>query len=305
MSRIGDAEVFVAVVDSGGFTTAAQALGLSQPAVSRRVTGLEARLGVRLLARSTRRIRPTDAGRSFYERCRRALAELEEAESEAAAQGADLRGTIRLTAPPAFGRAVLLPHLAAFSAAHAAIAVDLRTGERQVDLGEEAFDLAVRIGNPGRAPGLIHTRLADFDLVTCASPAYLAAHGTPRSPAALARHACLVQAAVTPRDVWAFSPAGAPRRGAAAALSARVAGPLRSNDVESLAVAARCGMGIAVLPDYLVADDLARGALRRVLPRFAARRVDVYAVYAERRHLPARVRALLDFLVTRLRRGPR
>ena len=214
MSRIGDAEVFVAVVDAGGFTPAAVALGLSQPAVSRRVAGLEARLGVRLLARTTRRIRPTDAGRMFYERCRRALAELEEAECEAAAQGADLRGVLRLAAPPAFGRAVLMTHLAAFSTAHPAISIDLRLGERQLDLREEAVDLAVRLGDPGRAPGLIRTRLGEFRLVACAAAAYLEVRGAPRTAADLVRHACVVQAGATVRDLWTLFPqVGRPRAG--------------------------------------------------------------------------------------------
>src|SRR5262245_21501135 len=131
MSRVEDAEVFVAVVDAGGFTAAAAALGVTQSAVSRRVAALEARLGVRLLTRSTRRLRPTDAGASFYARAQRALSELEEGECEAAAQSADLRGAIRLTAPPALGRHLVVPHLAAFAAAHPAITLDLVLGERR------------------------------------------------------------------------------------------------------------------------------------------------------------------------------
>ncbi len=198
MSRLEDAEVFVAVVDAGGSTAAATALDLSQPAVSRRIAALEARLGVRLLTRSTRRLRPTDAGASFYERARRALGELAEGECEAAAANAELRGTLRITAPPAFGRHV------------------------------------------------VARRRADVAAV-------------------------------------------------------QVVGPLRTNDVEALAAAARAGMGIARLPAFLVADELARGTLQPVLPRIAARRVDVFAVYRERRHLPARTRAVLDFRAARLR----
>lgn len=300
MSRIEDAEAFVAVVDAGGFTAAARALDLSQPAVSRRIGALEGRLGVRLLLRSTRRFRPTAAGQAFYERCRRLLGDLEEAENEAAAQGAELRGIVRLAAPPSFGRNVLLPHLAAFATVHPAIKLDLALSERPVDLGEEGFDLAVRIGDPGSAAGLIRTRLTGFDAVACAAPSYLAAHGTPRRPSDPERHACLVQAGTTPHDRWTFI---AERRSARAVADAvHVTGPLRSNDVESLAVACRAGMGIAVLPTFLIAADLKQRTLRRLFARWQARSIDVWAVYAEKRHMPARVRALLDFLVTRLRK---
>ena len=300
MSRLEDAEVFVAVVDAAGFTAAAAALGVSQPAVSRRVAALEARLGVRLLTRSTRSLRPTDAGASFYEHARRALGVLEEGECEAAAANADLRGTLRVTAPPAFGRHVIVPAVAAFGAAHPAITVDLLLAERRRDLTEERIDLAVRIDDPGRASELIHTRVGSFEVVTCAAPAYLAAHGAPRTPADLAAHACLLQSGPTRGDAWSFTPrAQSARR--AESVAVQVTGTLRTNDVEALAAATRAGMGIARLPDFLVRADLRRGTLRRVLPRSAVRRVDVFAVYSQRRHLPARTRALLDFLTARLR----
>jgi DNA-binding transcriptional LysR family regulator len=300
MSRLEDAEVFVAVVDAAGFTAAAAALGVSQPAVSRRVAALETRLGVRLLARSTRRLRPTDAGAAFYEHARRALGVLEEGECEAAAANADLRGSLRVTAPPAYGRHVVVPALAAFGAAHPAITVDLVLAERRLDLTEERVDLAVRIDDPGRASELIHARVGGFDVVTCAAPIYLAARGAPRTPADLAAHACLLQAGPTRAAVWTFTPVSR-AGGRAETATVQVGGPLRTNDVEALAAATRAGMGIARVPDFLVAADIRRGTLRRVLPRFATRRVDVFAVYSQRRHLPARTRALLDFLTARLR----
>jgi DNA-binding transcriptional LysR family regulator len=205
---------------------------------------------------------------------------------------------VRLTAPPAFGRRVLVPALAAFGAAHPGITVDLVLAERRLDLGEERIDLAIRIDDPGRASELVHTRVGDFGVVTCAAPSYLSARGIPRVAADLARHACLLQAGPTRSAVWSFTPARG-RRGEPTTVA--VGGPLRTNDVEAIAVAARAGMGIARLPEFLVRDDLRQGALRAVLPRFATRPVDVFAVYSERRHLPARTRALLDFLAQRLR----
>jgi DNA-binding transcriptional LysR family regulator len=296
MSRLGEAEVFVAVVDAGGFTAAARALGMTQPAVSRRVTALEARLGTRLLVRSTRRLRLTDAGEAFYERSRVALAELEDAECAAAAEGTELRGRLRLTSPPAFSRAVLVPHLAAFSAAHPAISVELLLTERRLDLADEGIDLAVRIADPGQRAGLVQTRLTTFTMIACAAQSYLSARGNPRAPADLARHACLVQSGSLRHDTWRFERGGK-------WTSVQVQGALSSNDVDALRLAARAGMGIALLPSFLAEADIRTGALRPLLGRFSSPRIDVYAVYGERRHLPARVRALLDFLVSCLRRG--
>ncbi len=301
MSRFEDAEVFVAVVDAGGFTAAAAALGVTQPVISRRVAALEARLGVRLLVRSTRRLRATDAGVAFYERARRALGDLAEGECEAAAAGVEVRGALRVTAPPAYGRHVIVPLLAAFADAHPAITIDLVLAERRLDLAEERIDLAIRIDDPGRGSELIHTRLGDFAVVTCAAPGYLARRGTPRTPADLAAHACLLQAGPSRGDVWSFAPRAGRSARRAERVTAKVGGPLRTNDVEALVAAARAGMGVARLPDFLAAEDVARGTLRTMLARFATRRVDVFAVYTERRHLPARTRALLDFLVARLR----
>ncbi len=301
MSRLEEAEVFVAVVDAGGFTAAAHALGVTQPAVSRRIAALEARLGVRLLTRSTRRLRPTDVGAEFYERARRALAELDEGECQAAATSAEVRGNLRVTAPPAFGRHVLVPAVAAFTAVHSAITVDLVLAERRLDLVEEEIDLAIRIDDPGRASELVHTRLGDFAVVTCAAPSYLRRRGTPKAPSELARHACLLQSGPTRGTIWSFAARAANGRRAAEPATVAVAGPLRTNDVAAIAAAARAGMGIARLPEFLVAADLVAGVLRPVLPRFATRRVDVFAVYSQRRHLPARTRALLDFLIGRVR----
>jgi DNA-binding transcriptional LysR family regulator len=300
VSRLEDAEVFVAVVDAGSFTAAAAALGVTQPAVSRRVAALEARLGVRLLVRA-KRLRPTEAGAAFHDRARRALGELEEGEHEASATSAELRGALRVTAPPAFARHVLTPHLAAFAARHPAIALDLMLAERRLDLAEEDVDLAIRIDDPGRAPGLIHTRLGELAVRPYAAPAYLAAHGTPRTPMDLARHACLLQTGPTRGSTWTFTINGAsPDR-----VSVPVRGPLRSNDMESLAAAARAGMGVALLPDFLAAVPSAM-RLRPLLSRCTPRRVPVFAVYGERRHFPARTRALLDFLLARMRaRAPR
>jgi DNA-binding transcriptional LysR family regulator len=296
MSRIAEAEVFVAVVEAGGFTAAALRLGVSQSAVSRRIAALEARLGVRLLTRSTRKLRPTDAGYSFYQRCRSALGALDEAESDAAAEGSALRGVLRVTGPPAFGRAVLVPLLAEFSSEHPAIRLDLMLTEQQLDLAEERIHLAVRFAAPGTRADLIHTRLGSFTMIPCAAPGYLEKHGTPHKPDDLRRHACLVQTGGLKRDTWRFE-----RGDNAPLIAVDVNGPFHTNDVDALRRAACAGIGVGLLPDFLVEADVRAGSLRRVLPRFSGPRVPIFAVYSQRRHLPARVRALLDFLIRSLR----
>lgn len=290
LSRLSDAETFVAVVDAGSFSAAAQALERTQPSISRRVGSLEARLGVRLLVRSTRRLRLTEAGAAYYERCRRLLAELAEAEADAAAAAQLPRGVLRVTAPPLLGRRRLVPQLPAFLERWPELSLELTLAERVVDVVEEDFDCAVRMIDPGRRPGVIARRVGAIAIVTCAAPDYLAARGTPRRPAELAAHDCLMQLTRPPRDRWAFG-----------AESVAVQGRLRITDVEALRVAAVAGLGVARLPAFVVEDDLRAGRLRALLTRWRPAPVPVFAVYRERRHLPARVRVFVQFLTTVLR----
>jgi DNA-binding transcriptional LysR family regulator len=290
LSRLSDAETFVAVVEAGSFSAAAQALERSQPAISRRVTGLEARLGVRLLVRSTRRLRLTEAGAAYYERCRRLLAELAEAEADAGATAQLPRGVLRVTAPPLLARRRLVPRLSELLARWPELQVELTLAERVADVVEEDFDCAVRLFDPGRRPGVIARRVGSIAIVTCAAPAYLSARGTPRRPADLATHDCLLQLTRPLRDRWTYG-----------AESVTVQGRLRTTDVEALRVAALAGLGIARLPALAVDDDLRAGQLRLLLTRWRPAAVPVFAVYRERRHLPARVRVFVEFLAAVLR----
>ncbi len=294
MSRLSEAEVFVTLVEAGGFSAAARLRGVTQSAISRRIAALEDRLGVRLLVRSTRRLRLSESGRNFYERCRGLLADLEEAEREVVASGGSTRGVLRLTAPPAFARHAILPRLGAFTRRYPEISVQLMLAERYVDLAEEGFELAIRLPTPGTSPGLIATRLSSFRMVVCCAPAYLQGRAAPAHPVDLAQHACLVQSATATQDVWTF-------RGPHGPQPVRVGGPLRTNDIEALCVAALGGLGIAMLPSFVVEGDLASGALQPLLEEFAPPRIKVWAVYHERRHLSPRVRVFLDWLVASLR----
>jgi DNA-binding transcriptional LysR family regulator len=252
---------------------------------------LEDHLRTRLLQRTTRRISLTETGRAFHERCVQILAELDEAEREAAPQAAEPRGTLRLTTAINFGTHQVTPAIALFLARHPHVRIDVSLSDRIVDIIEEGFDLAIRIGGPG-AQNLVARKLGETRFVLCASPDYLARHGAPESPEDLARHNCLTYEYAL-QDAWTFrDPAGRER-------VVRVAGSLNSNNGDLNAAAAIQGVGIALEPDFIVGRELKNGTLVPVLEAFEAPALPIYAVYPSRRFLPAKVRAFVDFLVER------
>lgn len=273
------------------FVRAAERLGLSTTAVSRLVAELEGNLQARLLQRTTRRISVTDTGRTFYERCVQILADLDEAEREAAREAAEPRGTIRLTTSVNFGTHQVTPAIASFLARHSQVKFDVSLSDRIVDIVEEGFDLAIRIGGTG-GQNLVARKLGEARLVTCASPDYIARHGAPATPEDLARHNCLTYEYAL-RDAWTFRDAAGRER------SVRVAGSLNSNNGDLNAAAAVQGVGIALEPDFIVGSELRSGKLVPVLESFEAPASPIYAVYPSRRFLPAKVRVFVDFLIER------
>ena len=294
MDRFAAMRVFTQVVDLGSFAKAADRLGLSTSAASRQVADLEAHLQTRLLNRTTRRVSLTESGRGFYERAVQVLADLDEAEQEASRAAVLPRGTIRLTAAVTFGVRHLAPVIAAFLARHPGVALDVSLSDRIVDLVEEGFDLAVRIGAVG-AGTLAARKLGETRLIACAAPDYLAAHGTPQVPEDLAGHNCLTYEYVSPRDQWRFrEPSGRER-------AVRVKGSLHSNNGELHAEAAAAGVGIACEPDMIVMPYLRAKRLVPVLEAFLPPPMPIYAVYPSRKHLSAKVRVFIDFLAERLR----
>lgn len=292
MDRFQAMSVFAKVVEQGGFARAAERLGISTSACSRRVADLEAHLDTRLLHRTTRRLSLTESGQSFYERCVQLLADLEEAEGAAAAGSARPRGTVKLTCSINFGVRHLAPAIGAFLARHAEIRFDVSLSDRIVDLVEEGYDLAIRIGSTG-GESVVARRLGESRLVCCASRAYLERHGTPRNPEDLARHRCLTYEYLPQRSLWQFRDRSGRER------AVRVSGALHSNNGDLLAAAAAQGVGVALEPDFIVASDLKAGRLVRVLESFAAPVSPIYAVYPSRRYLSAKVRAFVDFLAAR------
>jgi DNA-binding transcriptional LysR family regulator len=284
--------VFSQVVESGSFSAAAAKLGLSTTAASRHVAELEAHLQTRLLNRTTRRVSLTESGRAFYERAVQLIADLEEAEQEASRAAVVPRGTIKLTSSVNFGVRHVAPAIAAFLAAHPGVRFDVALSDRIVDLVEEGFDLAVRIGAPG-SDNVVARKLGETRLVACASPGYLEAHGAPQVPEDLARHNCFTYEYVTPRNLWRFRDASGAER------TARVSGRLHSNNGDLLAEAAAQGAGIVFEPAFIVGPDVRAGRLVPLLQEFVAPPMPIYAVYPSRKHLSAKVRLFVDFLVER------
>jgi DNA-binding transcriptional LysR family regulator len=296
MDRFQAMEVFVKVVECGSFARAAERLGVSTSVASRHVSELEAHLQTRLLHRSTRRLSLTESGREFHERATHLLRDLAEAEGAAAQDVAEPRGTLRLTAAPAFGVVHLAPILDEFLAQHPEVRIEATLSDRVVDLAEEGYDLALRVGAV-RDGNVIARRIGATHMVACAAPGYLERRGNPDEVSRLAQHNCLVFGYSSRVVEWKFqTPAGKWR-------VARVSGTLQSNNANLLREAALRGMGIACLPLFLVGDDLRAGRLVRVLAGHQANEVPIHAVYASRKHLSAKVRVFIAFLADHFARA--
>lgn len=287
MDKWSEYEGFARVAGSGSFTAAAAELGLGASAVSKQVRALEERLGVRLLHRTTRRVSLTADGQEFYERLRGVLSDAAEAEREVTQLHGELRGRLRIGVPMDFGRAHLTTPLAEFAALHPQISLEVEFADRFVDLIEESFDLVVRIGNLTDS-SLVARRLAPCRRVLCGSPAYLAEYGTPQSPRDLKGHAKVAYAYEGERS-WRFRD----DRG-----EHRLSVPIRhrtNNGLMSCALA-REGLGLALLPTFLVGDDLRAGRLVAVLGGALVGEIGIHAVYPHRKLLSKKVRQLVDTL---------
>jgi DNA-binding transcriptional LysR family regulator len=283
--------VLTAVVESGSFIRASEALGLTPSGVSRAVARLEGRVGVRLFDRTPRAVTLTDEGRRFHAQVMPLLARLEEAAAEAGGAAASVRGRLRVNVDPWFARLVLAPRLSALLQAHPALSVELMVRDTLGDLITEGFDAAVRFGEP-EPSGLVTRKLLETRILTCAAPDYLARHGTPLHPLDLERHACLMfRDPVTGRPfAWEF------RRGDEV-VDVKAHGQLVLNDLATKLAACAAGNGIAQTIELGVGSLLASGELRQVLPDWAEERFPLHAYYPSRHLPPAKVRAFLDFVV--------
>lgn len=297
MDRLGEIEIFVAVVDAQSFTGAAQTLGVSKSHVSRQLQALEDRLGVQLLHRTTRTIAPTDAGVALHARATSIIDALDEAERAVRSLHDAPIGTLRLSAPLSFGLRYVAPALASFMRRWPDLRVDVSYTDRQVDIVGEGYDLAIRVGQLADS-SLIARRLGYTRTVIVASPAYLEAHGAPETPAQLTEHACLRYSHQLSGRTWVLTDAD----GADEAV--RIDGPLLSDNGDALLAAARAGLGLTYVPDFFVCDDLHHGTLRSVLDAWTRGRMPISALYPPSRHPSAKVRLFIEHLDTELGRRP-
>jgi len=293
MDRFEEMRAFVAVVDAGSFVRAADALQASKTAVSRLIGDLEARLGVRLLHRTTRRLSLTVEGEVFHARCKDLLAGVEEAEAEATARADDAIGLLRLNVPVSFGLMHLAPLWPAFLQQHPGVTLEVTLSDRIVDLVDEGYDLAVRIAQLP-ASSLVSRKLASTRLVLCASPEYLRRNGSPANPAEIARHAVFAYTLLSTGEQWSFEGPEGP-------VSVKVSPRMRSNSGDTCCAAALQHQGIVLQPSFMVGEHLHSGALVEVLPQYRSIELGVYAVYASRKHVTPKVRVLIDFLVEAFR----
>ena len=291
MRSLDEIEAFAAVVEHGGFTRAASALKIGKSAISKQVAKLEDRLGAQLLVRTTRKISTTEVGQAFYERCRRIITDLEDAERAVVDLHEEPRGLLRVNAPMSFGVMHLAREVAAFMTDHQELSVELDLSDRIVDVVEEGYDLAIRIT---RLPdsSLIARKLAPFDGVVCASPGYWRQYGKPTHPSQLIHHNCLKYSYLSTRDEWVFDTAEEK-------LSVKVSGNFTANNGEALRDAAIAGQGVLNTPLFIVADALKAGQLEAVLSDYQNTGSAIYAVYPHNRHLSAKVRLFVDYLVER------
>ncbi len=289
MDRFKQIETFVSVATRGSLTAAAQAEGVAPAIIGRRIDALEERLGVKLLVRTTRKLTLSFEGNAFLEDCQRILNDMHNAEASVSLGGVKASGHVRVTAPAGFGRRHVAPLMPAFLDANRDVSISLDLSDRLADIVNEGIDVAIRIGQLDDS-SLVGVRLADNQRVVVASPAYLAARGTPRTPADLAAHACLTFGTYgNQARGWLFTIDGRTE-------AVRVSGAMECNDGAVLHDWALAGRGLAWRSMWEVSEDLRTGRLVTVLDAFAAPDNAIHAVFAQRRHLPLRVRMFIDFL---------
>jgi DNA-binding transcriptional LysR family regulator len=297
MDRLDALEIFLQVASTGSLSETARRLGMAKSSVSKQVAALERRFGARLFNRTTRRLSLTEAGALLEARARLIVGEFGELEQTLSSTQLKPTGTLRVNAPVSFGILHIAPAIAPFLREYPGIEIDLSLNDRFVDLVNEGYDLAVRVGQL-KDSSLMARSIASVQLIPCASPAYLARHGAPAVPEDLARHNCLCYSYQPYQQEWRFTDrAGQLHR-------VHVQGNLRVNNGEALLTAARQGLGIVLSPDFIAAPALAAGALVSLLPDYDAQQLTVHAAYPFTRHVPAKVRCFIDYLVRYFEQTP-
>ena len=282
---------FVAAVDAGSFTAAADRLGVSKKLVSKYVGQLEDRLRIKLLHRTTRTLSLTAAGERYYAECLEVLERFDALEAAVRSDVSEIAGDIRISAPASFGELFIQPLLIAFQQENPGVRVNMRFSDRFVDLAEDGFDLAIRIGTLSDS-SMIARRLAQIELWAVAAPDYLRSAGCPETPRDLVQHDCIRDTNLRSGSGWPFQVDGVTRKIA-------VSGPFSVNGAAATRDLALAGRGITLVPNYAVARDVSEGRLQRVLADYPSLTLDIHVVYLDARHMPPRVRAAIDFLTAR------
>jgi len=293
MDRFEEIQTFIKVVKAGSLSAAAERLDIAKSAVSRRLSDLEARLGVQLLTRTTRRLNLTESGRQYYQRCLTIVSDLEEAEQAITRGDIALSGTVRIASPLSFGITHLSPVLNAFLQLHPELKLDLDLNDRTLNFMEEDVDLAIRIGQLADS-SLIARKLADTQLIVCASPAYLEKNGEPKVPQALEQHIGLSYS-YAESQYWHFI--NTDKTETAVRMNYR----MRANNGDVLLKAAIDGLGIIMTPSFIGAEAIKQGQLIPILTDYTLAAGAIYAIYPKQRYLPQRIRILIDYLVERFR----
>jgi len=296
MDKLAAMNALVKVIASGSYAEAARRLGLTRSAVSKAVMELEQALGARLLDRTTRRVTPTEAGLAYYERCVAILAQVEETEAQVSRLHDEPKGTLKVNAPMSFGTLYLGDAIADLMTRYGDLKVELNLTDRLVDPLEEGADVTLRIGMLADS-SLIARRIAPASIAIVASPDYIAAHGEPQTPGELVNHRCLSYGHTTSLQRWTLSENGQP-------ISVSIAACMSSNNGDVLRDAAVKGIGIAMLPTFIVGADLKAGRLKLVLPNNCPPDLTIHALYAPNRYLAAKTRVFIDFLVDRFGKHP-
>jgi DNA-binding transcriptional LysR family regulator len=291
MDRALEMQVFCTVVDKGSFVGAAEPLDMSKAAISRYVSGLEERLGARLLHRTTRRLSLTDEGRQFYHQAREVLAMMDEAEEAVSSASPEASGVLRVNAPVSFGVLHLAPIWADFMSAYPKVELEISLSDRLVDLVDEGIDAAVRIARMENS-SLVGRRLASTRMCLCASPAYLAGHAPIGKLSDVEQHKVVAYSNFASGNEWHFE-------GPLGSQSVHTRSVVRCNNGDTCRAITLAGGGVSLQPSFMVAEDLRRGDLVEILPEYRSVELGIYVVYPTRKHLPVKVRMLINFLMER------
>jgi DNA-binding transcriptional LysR family regulator len=281
-------QTFVRVVEAGSFTAVATEQNTTQPTISRQVAALEEHLGARLLTRTTRSLTLTDDGRAFYDHAKRVLEALSEAEGAVGRRRNKPTGMLRLATPVVFGRLHIVPRISAFLKRYPDVSVDIVMSDTFTDLIEQGIDLAIRVGAISD-PGLVAKRIGIVRRVTVASPAYLKASGTPRTPHDLTTHQCIVYTRLATGHRWTFDSPDGP-------VTIEAAGRFRADNSEAVREGVLGGLGVAVIPAFAFTSEIASGRVKVLLKDFEPVHLPMHAVYPSRRFVPLKVRAMIDYL---------